>query len=235
MNLREFIDYCRLGQITAGHLPTGRRDMQGWNSTHQIFASLIQKLKPATIIEVGTWKGASAIHMANLQRDSGIEGTILCIDTWFGGSQAYTDQKYLNDTLPRGACLPMLGIFLENICQEGLQDHVFAMPSTAGDAAEQLRLMKVKADLVYIDANHEERDVWRDLVSYWPLARNGGVLFGDDYDPQYFPGLIKAVTRFSERIGIPVEEHTGKFVFRKPALGPGRKGAKLEAPKITPA
>lgn len=228
MDLREFVDYCRLREITAGHVPAGHRDMQGWNSKHPIFGSLIQSLKPRTIIEVGTWKGASAVHMAKLQRDNNIAGTILCIDTWLGGRQAYTDQKYLNDTLPRGGCLPMLGTFLENICHEGLQDHVFAMPSTAGDAAEQLRLMKVKADLIYIDANHEERDVWRDLQSYWPLVRNGGVLFGDDYDPDHFPGLIKAVTRFSERVGILVEDRNGKFMFRKPAPGAKPKVAKQD-------
>ena len=41
-------------------------DLQGWGSKHVIFEYLLQKIKPNLIIELGTWKGASAIHMLNL-------------------------------------------------------------------------------------------------------------------------------------------------------------------------
>jgi hypothetical protein len=38
-------------------------DVQGWGSTHPIFHILIDAIRPATIVELGSWKGASAIHM----------------------------------------------------------------------------------------------------------------------------------------------------------------------------
>lgn len=41
-------------------------DMQGWSSTDPVFEEIIQQLKPRKIVEVGTWKGGSAIHMAEL-------------------------------------------------------------------------------------------------------------------------------------------------------------------------
>jgi hypothetical protein len=41
-------------------------DLQGWASTHPIFEKTIETLRPELIVEVGTWKGASAVHMAKL-------------------------------------------------------------------------------------------------------------------------------------------------------------------------
>ena len=41
-------------------------DIQGWASTSPVFADCIRELNPKLIIEVGTWKGCSAIHMAKI-------------------------------------------------------------------------------------------------------------------------------------------------------------------------
>lgn len=59
--------------------------MQGWGSTHPIFAEVINLISPRLILEVGSWKGASVIHMANLLKAQNIDGAIICIDTWLGG------------------------------------------------------------------------------------------------------------------------------------------------------
>ena len=45
-------------------------DLQGWGSRHRIFEQVICEEKPQLVIEVGTWKGASLVHMAKL---AGIE------------------------------------------------------------------------------------------------------------------------------------------------------------------
>ena len=37
-------------------------DLRGWGSEDQNFSSMIDKFRPSLIIEVGTWKGASAVH-----------------------------------------------------------------------------------------------------------------------------------------------------------------------------
>ena len=47
-------------------------DLQGWGSNHPIFAQIIAKIRPALIIEVGTWKGASAVHMARVAKSEGL-------------------------------------------------------------------------------------------------------------------------------------------------------------------
>jgi predicted O-methyltransferase YrrM len=40
---------------------------EGWGSTHPYFKQYIDLLKPGLIVEVGTWLGGSAIHMARLR------------------------------------------------------------------------------------------------------------------------------------------------------------------------
>lgn len=50
--------------------------------SHPIFRYVISQLKPKLIIEVGTWKGASAVHMAELCKEYEIDGAeIVCVDT----------------------------------------------------------------------------------------------------------------------------------------------------------
>src|SRR4051812_27015324 len=40
------------------------RDLHGWGGQSAVFRKLIFELRPRLIIEVGTWKGASAVEMA---------------------------------------------------------------------------------------------------------------------------------------------------------------------------
>src|SRR4029079_15072358 len=62
-------------------------DMQGWGSQSPLFAEVIDKLKPREIVEVVTWKGASAIHMARLAQAHQPDAVVLCIDTWLGSKE----------------------------------------------------------------------------------------------------------------------------------------------------
>jgi predicted O-methyltransferase YrrM len=50
-------------------------------------------------------------------------------------------------------------------------------------------------DLVFIDANHEYTHVKRDILSWLPKVRAGGILAGHDYDPKIplFSGVKQAV------------------------------------------
>ena len=38
-------------------------DLQGWNSADPLFDEVIKKLSPRIIVEAGSWKGTSAIHV----------------------------------------------------------------------------------------------------------------------------------------------------------------------------
>jgi len=39
-------------------------------------------------------------------------------------------------------------------------------------------------DFIYVDARHDFKGVWEDLVAYWPKLRVGGIMAGHDYVAQ---------------------------------------------------
>lgn len=48
---------------------------------HPLFQRVIDGLKPGLIIEVGAWKGASALHMAGLLKNANLDAAVICVDT----------------------------------------------------------------------------------------------------------------------------------------------------------
>ena len=73
----------------------------------------------------------------------------------------------------------------------------------------------MQADAIYLDASHEYESVVADLVAYWRVLRPGGVLIGDDFDSSW-PGVVRAVNEFSERLGQRVNaSFPSKFLIAK--------------------
>ncbi len=60
-------------------------------------------------------------------------------------------------------------------------------------------------DLIFIDADHSEEWVLRDLAAWVPKAKAGGVLAGHDYDSHRYPGVKLAVDAFFERHPTPLQ------------------------------
>lgn len=187
----------------------------GWNSDSAIFGRLIQEKRPRLIIEVGSWYGKSTIHMASILRANGIDGHVLATDTFLGPANAWTDQRHTHYGLLHVSHghPTVYERFLANVCHAGFQDMITPFPQTSHNAARIFSCLGIKADLIYLDASHEEWDVERDLMLYWDCLAPGGLLFGDDFDRS---SVRRPVERWAECIGRRVEVHDGgiKFVLR---------------------
>jgi predicted O-methyltransferase YrrM len=105
--------------------------------------------------------------------------------------------------------------FLSNMVRSGLSTYVVPFPVTSRLAAEFFEEKAFRADLVHIDAAHEEQDASDDIERWWPIVRPCGILMGDDYS-EYWPGVVRAVDAFSSRVGVPLEVLGPKWVLRKP-------------------
>ncbi len=198
-------------------------DPSGWGGDSPAFAELVAEVRPGRIIEVGTWKGASALTMARALRQLGLDAEILCIDTWLGALEFWTD---LDDAARHGALELEHGYptvyrrFLANVCHAGLQDLVTPFPLPSATAAQWFALRGIRADLIYLDGSHEEEDVYQDLVAYWDLLRPGGVLFGDDWA---WDGVRMAVERFAREQRLPIAHRHDKWELG-PLRGPMLNG-----------
>jgi hypothetical protein len=190
-------------------------DLQGWGSESPAFAQLIGVEKPRLIIEVGTWKGGSALEMARVLDASGLPAAILCIDTWLGAVEFWTEHE---DATRYGSLRLKNGYpsvyyqFLANVCHRRAQSRIVPFPQTSSIAGLWLRHFGIRADLIYLDGSHEEEDVLDDLLRYWEVLAPGGVLFGDDYS---WDGVRLALERFARDERLAIEFLADKWVLRK--------------------
>jgi predicted O-methyltransferase YrrM len=198
--------------LFEGIKPSGAKRVPGWNSQNKIFDRLVNETRPSVIIEVGTWLGASAIHMATAARNAGVSCTIYCVDTWLGAEEFWTrfaDTPERNLALKNG--YPSVYYkFLSNVVEHGSQDTIVPIPNTSHIGSIILKHMRVQADLIYVDGSHEYEDVKSDIKDYMPLLRKGGVMFGDDMT---WKSVREAV---DHSLGKKVEVVDNNFwVFRK--------------------
>jgi hypothetical protein len=193
-------------------------DDQGWGSRSPAFGKLVERIRPRLIIEVGTWKGGSAMEMAlHLERLGLTQAKILCVDTWLGALEMWGDHteadRYGSLALRHG--YPQLYYqFLANVCHKGLQQRIIPFPLPSVTVAQWLSLRGVRAELIYLDGSHEEEDVYADLTDYWDLLAAGGLIFGDDYA---WTGVKMAVDRFTAEHRLRLEHLEDKWLLARVA------------------
>lgn len=189
----------------------------GWSSAHPIFEELFKQLKPRRVIEVGTWLGGSALHMAELAKSLAIEDfELICVDTWLGADEHWLRQDWFETLAVRNGYPTLYFQFLANVILKGHQDVVTPLPTTAESAFHILRHHGIVADAVYVDAGHRYKDVKADMENYWQLVRPGGVLFGDDFIIG-FPGVVRAVDEFADTRDLRLQRSGEKWLIQKPA------------------
>jgi|LakMenEpi03Aug12_release.lakeMendotaPanAssembly.Ray.scaffolds.fasta_scaffold761734_2 predicted O-methyltransferase YrrM len=187
------------------------KDIQGWGGTHPIFEKLIDEVLPSTIIEVGTWKGESALHMASILKNKNIKCKIYCIDTWLGG---WTDiiecENNNNNWLLKKDNYPQIyQQFISNIKWENLEDYIVTCPNTSDNYYYYFKFVNLKADLIYIDGSHLFENVYNDIVNYSKLLNPNGIIFGDDFT--FAPDVKKAVEKYCYENNKQYEVTEGRY------------------------
>ncbi|RDX75654.1 hypothetical protein CR513_44440, partial [Mucuna pruriens] len=153
---------------TAGKLRRTTR-VKGWGSNGAVFENLIRRVRPRTIVEVGTFLGASALHMAELTRKLGLQTQILCVDD-FRGWPGFRDR--FNDIAMQNG---------DNAVTFNHTETVLPVPFSSGSTLIFFCEWGVFADLIEIDAGHDFLSAWADINRAFRILRPGGVIFGHDY------------------------------------------------------
>lgn len=206
----EFVHFLK-DNYSSYKVPEGTTiDLQGWKMSvfDSVFESYVENIKPNLIIEVGTWKGLSAITMAN---KCNTETNIICIDTWLGAPEFWTTEGIRDET--RGKSLKLnhgypsvFYTFLNNIKLSGHENKICPFPISSIQGAEVLKKYNIKADIIYIDASHEYDQVIQDIKAYWEILNDGGVMFGDDYINSW-EGVKQAVNEFVKENNLKLTIH----------------------------
>jgi predicted O-methyltransferase YrrM len=182
-----------------------------------VIQTLFNAVKPRFVVEVGSWKGDSALMWASLMKKNNIDGAVLCIDTWLGGIE------HLNpDVSPEWRLKPyykngyptLYYRFLANVMHMGLQDYIVPFATTSLIGARFLGVNNLAPNLIYIDASHDEDDVYQDVQAYWKILNHGGVLCGDDFRATWY-GVICAVNRFAREQQAKLQQVGENWVLQK--------------------
>lgn len=215
-HMDEFLSRLRasaFGDVTSASPGDEDVQVQGWVNAGfeeclERVASHVSDMtgsRDAVFIEVGTWKGASAVRIAETLKTRGVLKWLVCVDTWLGSPEFYTwglDDPTRGVSLNTVAGFPtVFQTFTRNVRALGHTDVVVPFPMSSAQAAEVLAYYRTKAHAAYIDASHEYDAVIADLRAYRPLMHDGGVMWGDDWD---WPGVRTAVEEFARAQGLEV-------------------------------
>jgi predicted O-methyltransferase YrrM len=137
-----------------------------------------------SILEIGSWYGASALSWAQgLKEHNDSQGTLTCLDGWepFFDRSLHKDDVYVAMEQALGSDAAY-GIFQHNMS---------TLPATIrrqhlrGKSDALLPLLKdASFDVVYIDADHTYEPVKRDIENSLRLVKEGGIICGDDLNLQ---------------------------------------------------
>lgn len=180
----------------------------------EIFSNSIRRLNPSIIIEVGSFVGESAIHMAKLLKAQNRQCAILCVDTWYAGFDHYVGAR--EKIRPHFGRPDFYYKFIANVIANGCQDVIVPLAIDSINGARVIKWLGLVPGLIYVDASHEEHDVLRDYEAYWDLLQPGGGMLIDDVSG-HFPGVVADAGRFMRNYLVDAVEVQGeKMLFVKP-------------------
>ena len=160
-------------------------DTHNWFSNYnkRNLEILIQELQPKVVVELGSWLGASAIFMASRLP----EGSVLyAVDDW----TANTDTSIQADKSVQQKLSTLYQQFLSNVKIHKLSHIIVPIRMKTLEAA---RSLAVRANLIYVDASHDEESVYQDIMSWHEKLEENGVICGDDWDaPSVQAGVKRA-------------------------------------------
>ena len=157
-------------------------DMQGWNFESPVFEDMVKKTQAKTVVEVGTWKGMSAIKFYKALEKHSSNFLLFCCDTWLGGIEHMDGMPYGGLFKKRYGYPELYFQFLSNLHHANCLENMIPIVNTSTNCARYLKAKNVNADLIYIDGSHEQPDVYFDCKFYWDILKPGAIMFGDDYN-----------------------------------------------------
>lgn len=171
-------------------------DIAGWYSFQGFHEKAVRTAPPgATLVEVGVFCGLSLIGLAKLAKaaDKGLR--VVGVDTFAGSAE----HGSLTADLPNGA---MAREAWNNLDRAGVREDVVLIVGDSARVAEMFKSRSVHA--VFLDGDHSEEGVTRDLEAWGWKVETGGWIGGDDV--WTFPGVRAAVRAVFPWLVVPPEQ-----------------------------
>ena len=166
---------------------------------------------PCSMVEVGTWRGIMAEMVLMKHR----EVTLITVDNWAGAETQPAAYRATGDFHAKLTLAQQAQFKTETerkLKRFGARAVILAMDSV--EAAEEVA--DGSMDGVFIDADHSQAGVERDIATWKWKVRPGGWLGFHDYrhpEPRFKFGVTEAVDAFAVRVGKEVQQGANLTAF----------------------
>jgi predicted O-methyltransferase YrrM len=161
-------------------------------------AAILVGLRPKIVVELGVWKGGSAIPMAITLREIG-SGRLVAVDAWSAevsvSGQENDHLKWWGETMGADGHEHAFRTFMARLEKHNAADRCQVIRKRT-DAAE----VPSSIDVLHHDANHGPQAVL-DVERWAPAVRVGGYFIVDDLDwpGDQAPDAVRHVRRARDR------------------------------------
>lgn len=145
----------------------------------------LQKLK-GDVVEIGSWQGRSSSFLARAVGNSK-NGNFYAIDHFKGNKNKEDSYIIKNKDLS-----DLESKFIKNMERTGVFNHVNLLNMTNEKAEEKIKDIKIR--FLFIDGDHTEKGVEKDINLFFPKLLSGSIIVFDDFSNN-FPGLIKTIDK----------------------------------------
>lgn len=163
------------------------RDIPGWFNWAPFYDRAIASAPHgSTLVEIGVYMGRSFAYLASRAKAANKSLRVIGVDTFQGSAE----HVHLRDKCPEF----LVSECYRNLSRCGLIDDVTLIVADSGRAS--MLFGTGTLHMVFIDAAHDAESVRRDLQLWAPKVHVDGMLGGDDYLNDAFPGVKAEVDRF---------------------------------------
>ena len=170
---------------------------------YNVLEKLIKKNNYKSFAEIGVWEGHTSHYL--LKRCKGLK-RIVCVDSYkLMGDYANIKKREGSNKIHF--------INAKKIAMEKLNNpkvEFYSLPSNI--ACKKIKDKSL--DIVFIDSNHQYKEVKKDIQLWLPKIRNGGIIAGHDFKLRRL-GVVQAVLELLEPIHTEQDSVWWKRVERK--------------------
>lgn len=193
-----------------------KSDVLSWprDFDETVFKSIIHRVKPNIIIELGSFLGYSALKMMDECISLNLSTKCICVDTWLGGSDHLinysrgTDSTFFKYHNLKNGISGVFDQFCINVVNKSYDKNIIPLPNTTDNAFVYLNTFNIKSDLIYVDASHTEEQTYKDIKNYYSLLNSEGVMFGHDIN---WEGVKNAVEQFCQENDLTYKSYYNKY------------------------
>jgi hypothetical protein len=165
--------------------------VEGWMNPIELRWLATQASTRNVVVEVGSWKGRSTKALA-----IATPGIVYSVDNWLAVPPALESRHKCHEWALVSKTSPeyVMGLFLANLRDEISTGKCLSVNVSSVGGPDRLRaiLGDRKADMIFIDADHDYCNIKKDISAWRPMLAQGGLFCGHDFGVSW-PGVRKAV------------------------------------------